>query len=126
MSSIDVAETQKTAEAKAKQLPDPVGYKLLCMVPNVEDTYDGGIIKADETVRTEEQTTVVLFVVKVGSGAYKDPVHFPDGAWCAPGDFVLVRTYAGTRIKIHGTEFRVINDDTVEAIVQDPRGISRA
>ena len=126
MSSIDVAETQKTAEEKAKQLPDPVGYKLLCMVPNIEQKYEGGILKADETLRTEELTTVVLFVAKLGPGAYKDTTRFPNGPWCKEGDFVLVRAYAGTRVKIHGTEFRIINDDTVEAIVQDPRGISRA
>ena len=127
MSNIDVSETQKTAEEKAKQLPDPAGYKLLCMVPNIEEKYgESGLIKADETLRVEEQTTVVLFVVKVGPGAYKDATRFPDGPWCDVGDFVLVRAYAGTRIKIHGTEFRIINDDTVEAIVQDPRGISRA
>lgn len=126
MSSIDVEETQKTAEQKAKQLPDPVGYKLLCMVPNIEEKYESGILKADETLRVEEQTTVVLFVVKVGPDAYKDATRFADGPWCKEGDFVLVRAYAGTRIKIHGTEFRIINDDTIEAIVQDPRGISRA
>ena len=127
MSNIDVSETQKTAEEKAKQLPDPAGYKLLCMVPNIEEKYgESGLIKADETLRVEEQTTVVLFVVKVGPGAYKDATRFPDGPWCKVGDFILVRAYAGTRIKIHGTEFRIINDDTVEAIVQDPRGISRA
>jgi co-chaperonin GroES (HSP10) len=96
------------------------------MVPNIEEKYEGGILKADETVRVEEQTTVVLFVVRVGPGAYKDATRFPDGPWCKEGDFVLVRAYSGTRIKIHGTEFRIINDDTVEAIVQDPRGISRA
>jgi co-chaperonin GroES (HSP10) len=127
MSNIDVSETQKTAEEKAKQLPDPAGYKLLCMVPNIEEKYgESGLIKADETLRVEEQTTVVLFVVKVGPGAYKDATRFPDGPWCKVGDFILTRAYSGTRIKIHGTEFRIINDDTVEAIVQDPRGISRA
>ncbi len=29
-------------------------------------------------------------------------------------------------VVIHGREFRIINDDTVEAVVQDPRGIRRA
>jgi hypothetical protein len=38
---------------------------------------------------------------------------------------VLVRPNTGTRLKIHGTEFRIINDDSVEAVVQDPRGIKR-
>lgn len=127
MSSIDIEETQKTAEEKAKQLPDPTGYKLLCMVPQIEATYgETGLIKADETVRVEEQSTVVLFVVKMGPTAYKDATRFPDGPWCKEGDFVLTRAYSGTRIKIHGTEFRIINDDTVEAVVQDPRGIARA
>jgi hypothetical protein len=29
-------------------------------------------------------------------------------------------------MKIHGREFRLLNDDSVEATVEDPRGISRA
>jgi co-chaperonin GroES (HSP10) len=51
---------------------------------------------------------------------------FPNGPWCKEGDFVITRAYAGTRFKIHGREFRLINDDQVEAVVQDPRGITRA
>jgi hypothetical protein len=51
---------------------------------------------------------------------------FPGGPWCKEGDFVLVRTYSGTRFKIYGKEFRVINDDMIEAVVQDPRGLTRA
>jgi hypothetical protein len=38
----------------------------------------------------------------------------------------MTRAYAGTRFKIHGREFRIINDDTVEAVVEDPRGITNA
>jgi len=37
----------------------------------------------------------------------------------------LVRPNTGTRIKIHGQEFRIINDDSVQAVVQDPRGVTR-
>lgn len=125
MSSIDVNATKEEAQ-KAKQLPTPVGYRLLCVVPTVESQFDSGLIKADETRRIEEMTTVVLFVAKLGDMAYKDPVKFPTGPWCKEGDFVLVRSYAGTRLMIHGREFRVINDDTVEAVVEDPRGIARA
>lgn len=126
MSNIAVEETQKAAEEKAKQLPTPKGFRILCMVPQVQDAFDSGLIKADETRRVEELTTVVLFVVKLGDMAYTDAARFPTGAWCKEGDFVLVRSYAGTRLKIHGTEFRVINDDTVEAVVEDPRGLTRA
>lgn len=113
-------------ENKAKQLPEPKGYRMLCAIPEVEETFESGLIKADDTKRIEEHSTVVLFVVKMGDLCYKDPDRFPTGPWCQEGDFVLTRAYAGTRITIHGREFRIINDDTVEAVVQDPRGIKRA
>ena len=113
-------------QPQATQLPDPIGFKLLCAIPQVEEEYSGGILKAESTVKTEEQTTVVLFVVKVGPDAYKDATRFPNGPWCRKGDFILVRPYTGTRVVIHGKEFRIINDDSVEAVVDDPRGIRRA
>jgi len=125
MSSINVEKTQEEA-AKAKLLPDPKGFRILCAVPHVEEEYDGGIIKAEDTKRVEEQTTVVLFVIKMGDLCYKDETRFPTGPWCKEGDFVLTRPYSGTRVVIHGREFRIINDDTVEAVVDDPRGIRRA
>ena len=125
MSNINVEKTQEEA-TKAKLLPEPKGFRILCAVPHVEEEFEGGIIKADDTKRVEEQTTVVLFVVKLGNLAYKDAERFPTGAWCKEGDFVLTRPYSGTRVIIHGREFRIINDDTVEAVVEDPRGIRRA
>ena len=125
MSNINVEKTQEEA-AKAKLLPEPKGFRILCAVPHVEEEFEGGIIKADDTKRAEEQTTIVLFVVKLGSLAYKDAERFPTGPWCKEGDFVLTRPYSGTRVIIHGREFRIINDDTVEAVVEDPRGIRRA
>ena len=115
-----------TPEQKAKQLPDPSGYRLLCAVPEVENKTEGGIFKADVTMQYEELTTPVLLVLKIGPDAYKDPTRFPSGPWCKEGDFVLTRPMAGSRVKIHGREFRIINDDSVEGVVDDPRGISRA
>ena len=115
-----------TPERKAKQLPDPSGYRILCGIPEIEDSYDNGLIKADSTVRYEELLTTVLFVMKMGPDCYKDTDRVPSGPWCKEGDFVLVRPHAGTRVKIHGQEFRIINDDAVEGVVEDPRGISRA
>lgn len=126
MTQISVEETKVEAEERAKQLPDPKGYRLLCMVPNVEDQFAGGILKPESLIKVEEQTTLVLFVVKVGPEAYKDEKRFPTGPWCKEGDFVLVRAYSGTRLMIHGREFRIINDDTVEAVVENPIGITRA
>ena len=83
------------------------------------------LAKADETMKMEETLTTVLFVVDLGPECYKDEKKFPSGPWCKKGDFVLVRPHSGSRLVIHGREFRIINDDTVEAIVDDPRGIRR-
>jgi co-chaperonin GroES (HSP10) len=126
MSEVLAVEQQREEVEKARQLPVPKGYKILCMVPRVDERYENGILKADTTVTVEEHSTLVLFVVKLGDMAYSDKDRFPTGPWCQEGDFVLVRAYSGTRIKIHGQEFRIINDDTVDAVVQDPRGITRA
>jgi co-chaperonin GroES (HSP10) len=115
-----------TDERKAKQIPEPSGFHILCMVPEIENTFDSGIVKADATINYEERLSTVLFVMRLGPDCYKDPSRFPTGPWCKEGDFVLVRPNSGTRLKIHGREFRIINDDTVEGVVEDPRGISRA
>jgi len=115
-----------TEERKAKQLPDPSGYRILCAVPEIEEKTAGGIYKPDITMYHEELTTPVLFVLKLGPDAYKDPKRFPSGPWCKEGDFILTRPMAGSRVRIHGKEFRIINDDAVEAVIEDPRGISRA
>jgi len=114
------------AEEKARQIPDPVSFHLLCVLPDAEEEYESGLIKSSQTMHFEELLSPVLFVVKLGPDAYKDEKRFPSGPSCKQGDFVLVRPNTGTRIKIHGKEFRIINDDSVEAVVQDPRGIKRA
>ena len=115
-----------TAEEKAKQVPDPATFYLLCVLPDIEEEYESGLIKSGQTIHFEEILSPVLFVVKVGPDAFKDTKRFPSGPSCKVGDFVLVRPNTGTRIKIHGKEFRLINDDSVEGVVQDPRGITRA
>lgn len=112
---------------KGTYLPQPTGYKLLCALPEVKETFgDSGIVRAETYARQEEHASAVLFVMSVGPEAYKDEKKFPNGPWCKQGDFVIVRTYSGTRFKIFGKEMRLINDDQVEAVVSDPRGIERA
>jgi co-chaperonin GroES (HSP10) len=118
-------ENQESDETKASQLPVPSGYKILCAIPDIEDKYESGIIKADKTMRNEELMATVLFVVKMGPDCYKDESRFPSGPYCKEGDFVVVRPLAGVRLTIHGRSFRLINDDSVEGVVDDPRGISR-
>jgi len=115
----------QTDEEKAKQLPEVSGYRILCAIPEADDKFDSGLIKSSETMRNEEVLSTVFFVVKMGPDCYKDEKRFPTGPWCKVGDFILARPNSGTRLKIHNREFRIINDDSVEGIVEDPRGISR-
>ena len=123
----EATQLPETAEQKAKQLPEPSGYRILCAIPEIEETYgDSGLIKSAQTMHNEELLTTTLFVMKLGPDCYKDEDRFPSGPWCKEGDFILTRPHAGTRVKIHGREFRIINHDSVEAVVEDPRGISRA
>lgn len=114
-----------TEVEKAAQLPKPSGYHILCAIPEMEKEFESGLIKADETIRMEETLTTVLFVVELGPDCYQDKTRFPSGPWCKKGDFILIRPHSGSRLVIHGREFRLINDDTVEAVVADPRGIKR-
>jgi hypothetical protein len=115
----------KPVEDKAKQIPNPKTYHLLCMLPEAKEEYEGGLLKANQTMQFEELLSPVLFVAKIGPDAFKDEKRFPSGPSCEVGDFVIVRPNSGTRMKIHGTEWRIINDDSVEAVVEDPRGIQR-
>ena len=124
--AVDLSKILNTQpEDKAKQLPRPSGYRILCAIPDVEKEFDSGLIKADETIMLEETLTTVLFVVAMGPDCYKDTARFPTGPYCKEGDFILIRPNAGSRLVIHGKEFRVINDDSVEGVVDDPRGIRR-
>lgn len=124
--AVDLSQVlNKQVEERAKQLPKPQGYRILCAIPEAEEAFDSGILKSDETRRHDELLTTVLFVVDLGPDCYADKDRFPNGPYCKKGDFVLVRPNAGTRLVIHDREFRIINDDSVEAVVEDPRGIKR-
>jgi len=117
----------KTTEEKvASKLPKPQGYKILIGVPEVSDKTEGGVFMPDDLKAAEETASIIGFVMKLGADAYADKDKFPNGPYCQEGDFVVFRSYSGTRFKIHGKEFRLINDDTVEAVVDDPRGYTRA
>jgi co-chaperonin GroES (HSP10) len=107
-------------------LPSPSGFRILIAIPKVEEKTEGGVIRPDTLVDREERATIVGFVMKLGPDAYGDDRRFPSGAYCKQGDFVMFRSYSGTRFTVDGQEFRLINDDTVEGTVDDPRAVMRA
>jgi len=117
----EISEEARTAH----QLPEPRGYKILIALPEPDEKTDGGIVKAMQTMHIEEVGSILGFVMKLGPDAYSDSSRFPSGAYCVEGDWILMRSYSGTRFAVHGKEFRLINDDSVEAVVEDPRGITK-
>jgi|TARA_R110000824_G_scaffold205460_2_gene390352 co-chaperonin GroES (HSP10) len=121
--AVDELETVESEARKATQLPEPKGYKILIALPAPKEKTDGGIIKSEQSLRDEEVGSIVGYVLSVGPDAYSDPKRFPSGPFCKEGDWVVMRSYSGTRFLAHGREFRLINDDSVEAVVEDPRGI---
>jgi len=108
------------------RLPHPKGYKLLIALPELDQKTAGGVYIPDDRREAESTASIIGFVLAVGPDAYNDTKKFPTGPWCKVGDFVMFRSYSGTRFRVTGKEFRLINDDTVEAVVDDPRGYSRA
>jgi co-chaperonin GroES (HSP10) len=109
----------------AKKLPNPTGYKILIALPKPEEKTEGGIVKSTDTLRQEEIGSVCGFVMRLGPDCYKDEKRFPNGPYCKERDWVMMRSYSGSRFSIYGKEFRLINDDSVEAVVEDPRGIAK-
>ena len=118
-------KTEETGptETVAKQLPKPTGYKLLIMLPESTEKTEGGIIRPEETRQREEVGSICGYVLDMGPDAYLDKKKYPTGPWCKKGDWIMFRSYSGTRFLIHDKELRILNDDCCEAVVDDPRGI---
>jgi co-chaperonin GroES (HSP10) len=109
------------------QLPKPVGYRLLIALPQVSETYEGTrVLKTEKERDRDHIMSIIGLVVDMGEQAYSDMDRFPTGAWCKPGDYVMFRMNSGTRFRMGDTEYRLMNDDSIEAVVADPRGIQRA
>jgi co-chaperonin GroES (HSP10) len=122
----ETTQAPLTDDELEAQLPKPVGYKLLIALPKVEETYESGLLKAERTIQQEHVLSMVGLVLDMGAQAYKDPDRYPTGPWCEVGDYVLFRANSGTRFRVNGVEYRFLNDDSIDGVVADPRGITRA
>lgn len=125
MYSAEVKDLDLERLKKSDTFPHPTGYKLLIAMPTLEEKTEGGVFIPDSLQQAESTASVVGWVIQAGDLAYQDQDKFPNGPYCKEGDWVIFRSYSGTRFKIEDQEFRLINDDTVEAVVADPRGVKR-
>ena len=108
------------------QLPKPCGYRLLIALPDISDYYEGStLLKTDSEKHKEYIMSIMGVVIDIGDAAYTDKDRFPTGPWCKVGDYVMFRMNTGTRFKVNGKEFRLMNDDSIEAVIPDPRGICK-
>lgn len=114
-----------TSKVVYAALPKPVGYKLLLAIPNVGAKTEKGVFLPDDLRKREETASIVANVVAMGAEAYNDPAKFPNGPWCKVGDWVMFRSYAGTRFKVNGQEYRMVNDDSIDGTVESPATIER-
>lgn len=121
-----IKEKEKAEVVLDAHVPKPVGYRVLIALPTIEDTFEGGIAKASSTIREETILTMVGVVVDMGDQAYNDKERFPSGPWCKEGDFVMFRANTGTRFKVGNEEYRLMNDDSIEAVIDDPSKLTRA
>ena len=133
LTALEQKRKQKIEEDKVQevvldgQIPKPVGYRILIALPSVEETYgESGIVKSSQTLRDEYILSMVGVVLDMGDQAYSDADRFPTGPWCKEGDYVMFRANSGTRFKVGNQEYRLMNDDSIEAVVNDPSKITRA
>lgn len=122
----DEVQTAVTEEETEAQLPIPVGYRLLVALPQIEETLgEMGLLKSKKMMHEERIMSTVGLVIDMGNQAYTDTERFPNGPWCKVGDYVVFPSYSGTRVSVNGVEYRLMNDDSIEAVVTDPRGVTR-
>ena len=119
---------KEAAEPETAKLPVPTGWRILIMPYNPPKISKGGIAIPDEVHERERLSTNVGLVMAVGPLAYKDHAKFGDpnnpnapwNPWCQEKDWVLFGRYAGSRFKIDGGELRLLNDDEILAVIEDP------
>ena len=117
-------ETPELLENWEAQLPKPTGYRLLIALPDIEEYYKGStLLKTPDAMHKEYIMSIMGVVLDLGPDAYADEARFPGGPWCKEGDYVMFRMNTGTRFKVNGKEFRLMNDDSVEAVIPDPSGV---
>jgi len=105
------------------RIPTPTGWRIVILPYRGAEKTKGGIVLSDQTRQREQAATVCGYVLSVGPLAYADENKFPTGPWCKKGDWIVFGRYAGARLPIDEGEIRIINDDEVLALIQNPEDI---
>ena len=76
-----VPKGAKQVEEYLKLLPKPVGYRLLVRPYQPKEKTKGGLYLTEKTLETQQLTTVVGMVVKMGDLCYKDKEKMQECQW---------------------------------------------
>jgi len=110
----------------------PLGSRILVQIRTPEEKTRGGIILTTNDQDTQMWNTTVAKVVATGPLAFHNrntAELWPEGAWCAAGDFVRVPKYGGDRwtTETDGGQkayYVLVNDlDVLGKVVGDPTKI---
>ena len=118
-----VLDPTKLDQSSMDRLPKPTGWRILILPYKGKGKTAGGVLLPDQIIDREAVATVCGYVLQMGPLAYKDKKKFPEGPWCAEKDWVIFGRYSGARFKIDGGEVRILNDDEIIAVIQDPEDI---
>jgi co-chaperonin GroES (HSP10) len=114
---------EKIEQKVMDRIPTPTGWRIVILPYRGAEKTKGGIVLSDQTRQREQSATVCGYVLAVGPLAYADENKFPTGPWCKKGDWIVFGRYAGARLPIDEGEIRIINDDEVLALIQNPEDI---
>jgi len=83
--------------------PRPTGYRMLVKPMIRENKRQSGIVLPDEVQQNDVMLNTVGLVLAQGPECYQhDDRKY--GAWCQPGDWILFRKHAGTRVKMRNPD----------------------
>lgn len=105
------------------RIPNPTGWRIAILPYRGAEKSKGGIVLAEETQKRTQLATTCGYVLKMGDLAFSDESKFPNGPWCKEGDWIIFGRYAGSRISIDGGEIRILNDDEIIGVLNDPSDI---
>lgn len=116
-------EPEKLDGTVVDRIPAPTGWRVAILPYRGTQKTKSGIILAEETQKRTQLATTCGYVLKMGSLAYADQDKFATGPWCKEGDWIIFGRYAGARIAIDGGEIRLLNDDEILGVVNDPEDV---
>lgn len=112
------------AELGVSDPPTPTGWFLLVKVYVRPEMNESNTIFIPESVRDHDRfQSVTGLVLSMGPEAYKGD-RFPSGAWCKPGDWVIIPRNEGFPIVFRKYPMQIIPDDKIVAVITDPTDVT--